>query len=105
MLNNTKIRVSFSLDEIIQIAYKKLTAQNLAPYTHPNVPIDYHCSYNVKNAEGKIVPNTGEITVNFGLIPNTPEPEPVPEPEPEPYQLGDWKDPEVNKIINEEEAE
>lgn len=93
MLNNTKVRVTYPLEELLQIAYKQLAKQNLVPYTHPSYPINYDPRYHVKNGEGKIVNNVDEVTVTFGLALKNAEPE---------YQAGDWKDPEVDKIINNE---
>lgn len=100
MLNNTNIKVTFPLEKIIQLGYKELCRRELAPYTHPNVPIDYSPIYALLNKENKMVTNVRELTVSFELIPNKKE-----EPKVEkPYEAGDWRDPEVDTIINQKEG-
>jgi hypothetical protein len=95
MLNNTKVRVTYRLEEIIQIAFKELAVRNLVPHTAANQkPIEYQARHRVENGEGKLVTNIGECTVTFGLTP-------IEKTSEKPYQAGDWKDPEVDKIINE----
>jgi hypothetical protein len=83
------------LDEILQIAFKELARRNLVPHTSANEkPNGYQARYHIKNREGKLVTNISEVTVTFGLTAIEEKPE-------KPYQAGDWKDPEVDKIINE----
>lgn len=99
MLNDTKIRVSYPLSEILRVAYVELANQNLVPYTVKTNPIGYHPAFNLVNAEGeKITTDLSKVMVNFGLEANSPK-----EEEEAGYKAGSWKDEEVDKIIDEHE--
>ena len=93
MLNNTKARVTYSLEEVLNEGYKIMAIKGLVPFSQENSCTGYHPSYHLKNKEGKIITNADEITVTFGL-----EPDAKPEPKKE-YQTGDWRDPELEKSI------
>ena len=86
MFNNTKVRVNYPLEEILQIAFQSLARQGLVPYTNTS---DYQSRYTLKNSEGKIITNVSEISVIFSLEPHK---EVVEETL---YETGSWKDPEL----------
>lgn len=68
MLNKTGVEVTYSLEEIITIAFRHLATRNLVPHINKSYAKTLHPVYKVKNGEGKIT-DSRELTVSFSVEP------------------------------------
>ena len=90
MLNNTKIRVKIGFEELAAAAYKQLIREGNVPYVINNEE-KFEPKYSIVWRD---VEKREGLSIEFYV-------REIPVEEEKPYEAGSWKDPELEKIIDE----